>query len=42
LCRTALPVFSRPRRIVAMVDLPRRRDGSPHRPAVRARLLDRS
>jgi acyl-coenzyme A synthetase/AMP-(fatty) acid ligase len=39
LCHASLPAFSRPRRIVVMIDLPRRRDGSPHRRAVLARLL---
>ena len=38
LCRDSLPPSSRPRRIVCVPDIPIRRDGSPHRPAMRARL----
>ena len=41
LCHDALPPHNRPRRIVRVDEIPLRRDGSPHRPAVRELLLGR-
>ena len=41
-CTALLSAPERPRRFVALTEIPHRRDGSPHRAAVRARLTDAS